>query len=433
MNGVVTAIVLIALFALANGLFAMSEMALIASRKPRLKQRAKDGDHGAKAALALSESPSDFLATAQIGITLLAVLSGSLEKGVSEPLAAWIGGIDFLAPYATALSRTLVFLAITLLSIFLGELVPKRLALAHAEAIASVSARPMRALSKLCTPIVRVLGFSTDRFVKVLGIRPGNEPAVTDDEVRHLLDQGIRAGNFEFVERLMVDNLFKLSDRRAGSIMTPRQDLTWLDVSDSQTELHNKISSNNHARYIVADGDLDHVVGVVRIRDLLKKSLAGSKVDLKSAIQKPLYVPETLPALKLLEMFKRKRQHMALVLDEYGGLQGIVTLGDVLESILGDIPDHGEYTEPDAVQRDDGSWLLDGGMDVEKVRSILHLPELTDDERQSFSTLAGFVMYHLGRVPAIGDHFEFEGARFEVVDLDGRRIDRVLAERKKAP
>jgi putative hemolysin len=432
MAGITTEIILIVLLVIANGLFAMSEMALVASRKARLKQRAKDGDAGAKAALALAEAPSDLLATAQIGITLVGVLAGAFGGAtIAEALEAWLKTFPAVASFAHGLALFIVVAAITLLSILFGELVPKRLALAHAEGIASFTARPMRLLSKLCTPIVRVLGKSTDAFVKVLGIKPGNEPAVTDDEVRHLLDQGIRAGNFEFVERAMVDNLFKLSDRRVGSILTPRQDLSWLDVSDSQDEIHRKISADNHARYIVADGDLDHVIGVVRVRDLLKKSLVGARVDLKAAVQKPVYVPETLPALKLLEMFKRKRQHMALVLDEYGGLQGIVTLGDVLESILGDIPDHGESSEPEAVQRDDGSWLLDGGMDVEKVRSLLHLPELTDDERQSFSTLAGFVMYHLGRVPAIGDHFEFEGARFEVVDLDGRRIDRVLAERKR--
>lgn len=425
-------ILLIVFFIVASGLFAMTEMALVAARKPRLKQRAKDGHAGAKAALALSEAPSDMLATAQIGITLIGLLAGAeASEELGPPLAAWFRSIDFATSFADGLAKTIVLTSTTVLSIVLGELIPKRLALAHAEAVASLTARPMRFLSRLCAPIVRALGRSTDAILRGFGVKPSDDIAVTDDEVRHLLDQGIRAGNFEFVERLMVDNLFKLSDRRAGSIMTPRQDLVWLDVADTQEDLHRKISSNNHARYIVADGDLDHVVGVVRVRDLLKKSLAGAKVDLKSAIQKPLYVPETLPALKLLEMFKRKRQHMALVLDEYGGLQGIVTLGDVLESILGDIPDHGEYNEPDAVQRDDGSWLLDGGMDVEKVRALLHLPELTDDEKQSFSTLAGFVMYHLGRVPAIGEHFEHEGARFEVVDLDGRRIDRVLAERKR--
>ncbi len=435
MSGTSFEIILIVLLVVANGLFAMSEMALVASRKARLKQRAKEGVAGAKVALELAEAPSDFLATAQIGITLVSVIASAFGGAkLADPLAAWLEQFPAVAAYSTAIALTTVVAGITLLTIFIGELVPKRLAIAHAEAIACVAARPMRVLAKICTPLVHVLGRTTDWIVKVVGVKKtGDEPVVTDDEVRHLLDQGMRAGNFEFVERLMVDNLFKLSDRRVGSIMTPRQDVVWLDVAEPLAEIHRKISADNHARYIVADGDLDHVIGVVRIRDLLKKSLAGAKIDLKVAVQKPLYVPETLPALKLLEAFKRRRQHMALVLDEYGGLQGIATLADVLESILGDIPDHGEYSEPDAVQRDDGSWLLDGGIDVEKVRTILSMPPSTEDERQSFSTLAGFVMYHMGRVPNIGDHFEHENVRFEVVDLDGRRIDRVLAQKSAPP
>jgi putative hemolysin len=268
--------------------------------------------------------------------------------------------------------------------------------------------------------------------VRLFGIRPGTAETVTDDEVRHLLDQGMRAGSFEQVERLMVDNVFKLSDRRVGSIMTPRQDIVWLDLDDSPAAIHRKFSEHNHSRYVVAQGDLDRVLGIVRVRDLLKRSLVGGRIELKSALQEPLYVPETLPALKLLEMFKRRRQHAALVLDEYGDLKGIVTIGDVLESIVGDIPDHGEMQEIDAVQRDDGSWLLDGGMDIEKVCGLLRTAPPSPVDRESFDTLAGFVMYHLGRVPRIGDHFETASVRYEVVDMDGMRIDRVLAQKLAA-
>lgn len=434
MHGPVFEIFFVIVLVFANGLFAMSEMALVAARKALLKQRAKEGDDKAKAALALAEAPSDFLATAQIGITLVGVLAGAFGGAtIAESLTAWLEGFDAIAHYAGAIALFVVVAVITLLQIFLGELIPKRLALAHAEGIAIASARPMRLLSRLCAPLVHVLGRSTDAVLKLLGVKVGAEQAVTDDEVRHLLDQGLRAGSFEVVERLLVDNVFKLSDRRVGSIMTPRQDIVWLDPEDSLADLHKKLAEHNHARYPVAQGDLDQIVGVVRVRDLLKRSILGGKIDLRAAVQKPLYVPETLPALKLLEMFKRKRQHMALVLDEYGGLQGLVTVGNVLESIVGDIPDHGEVVEPESVQRDDGSWLLDGGMDIDKVVALLQLPNPTPDERDAFTTLAGFVMYHLGRVPTIADHFEIENVRFEVVDMDGRRIDRVLVHRLTKP
>jgi putative hemolysin len=428
MDSTTLPIVFVLLLIVANGLFAMSELALVAARKARLKKRASDGDAAAKVALELAEKPSDFLATTQIGITLVGVLAGAYgAEKVADPLAVWLATIGPLADYATPIALALVVGTITVLSIVVGELVPKRLALAHAEAIARIAARPMRLLSRICAPLVHVLGKSTDGLVKLFGVKAGEFETVTDDEVRHLIDQGLRAGSFEVVERLLVDNVFKLSDRRVGSIMTPRADIIWLDTKDTPAQIHRKIAAANHARYIVADGDLDHVIGVVRIRDLLRKSLVGTPIDLRTFVQKPIYVPETLAAFKLLEMFKRKQQHVALVLDEYGELQGIVTIGDVFESIVGGIPDHGEHPEPDAVQRDDGSWLLDGGMDIVEAASVLQIPPPDEEDLASFSTLAGFIMFHLDRIPTTGEHFEHQGLRFEVVDMDGRRVDRVLA------
>lgn len=415
---------------LANGVFAMSEMALVAARRARLQEKASAGDKRAIAAVELAKDPADFLATLQLGITIVGTLAGAVGGAtLARVLAERFAMVPVLEPYSGFLGLASVVVIITFLEITIGELVPKRLALRHPERISMLIARPMRIAIKVCAPVVKLLNRASDLLVKRTTASEGEGSPVTEEEIRILLDQGIRAGTFELVERAMISNVFRLSDRRVGGLMTHRADVVWLDVSDPPEEVRRKMQESNHARYVVAEGDLDHVVGIVRVRDLLPNAIAGERFDLRAALQKPLFIPETLPAFKVMEMFKRTRQHLALVLDEYGGFQGLVTIGDILGSIVGDIPDHGEVVEHEAVQREDGSWLLDGAIDMERVRDLLRLPAFPPEEKNEYSTLAGFTLFRLGHIPQVGEQFDWNGVRFEVVDLDGQRIDRLLVHR----
>jgi putative hemolysin len=427
MNSIALEILILLALILINGLLAMSEIAVVSARKARLQQLSNQGDAKARAALDLANHPADFLSTVQIGITLVGILAGAFGGAtIAENIAARLESIPRLAPYSEAIGVFLVVLVITYFSLVLGELVPKRLGLSNAERIAASAAAPMRTLSRLTSPLVLVLGWSTELVLKIFGYKPAAEAAISEEEIKVLIDQGRRAGVFAEAEQDMVEAVFRLGDRSAGTLMTPRTEIVWLDLDDPPDETRRKIIDSDHGRYPVARGSLDNLVGVVQAKDLLERSISGQTLDLQASMLQPLIVPESMPALKVLELFRQSRFHTALVIDEFGGLQGLVTIFDILESIVGDIPDEGELVEPEIVQREDGSWLVDGRLPVDEFKELFRLSGLPDESRGHYQTLGGFVMSYLGRIPTAADSFDWSGLHFEVMDMDGYRVDKVL-------
>ncbi len=416
--------VLLALI-LANGLFSMAEMAVISARRARLQRRAERGDRGALAALELAGDPNRFLPTVQVGITLIGTLAGAYGGAtLAKNLAGRFQAIPALAAHGEGLALGLVVVGITFVTLVLGELVPKRLALSRPERIASMVALPMRALSRLAVPVVHVLGGSTELIIRAIGIRPSTEPPVTEEEVKVLLEQGQKAGVFDPSEHDIVRRVFRLGDRHAGVLMTPRQDVAWIDVADSPAVVRRKVAASPHSRFPVCEGTLDNVLGIVQVKDLLVRGFAGHEpYDVRGLLIMPLFLYEGMPGFQVLERFKSSGTHIAMVLDEYGAVEGLLTLNDILEAIVGDLPAADEEPEEMAVRRRDGSWLLDGRMPLDEVADDLGLPPFPNGH---YDTLAGFVIDRLGRIPAIADQFDWGTARFEVVDMDGRRVDRVL-------
>jgi putative hemolysin len=410
-----------------NGIFVMAEMAVVSSRRPRLQQLANEGSRGAQIAVDLATKPDRFLATTQIGITLIAILTGAYgERTLSDWLSVQLQNFPRLAPYRESLAFGIVVVGITYVSLVMGELLPKRLALHNPERIASAMAGLMNFLSRLCAPAVALISGSTQLVIKVLGFQPPVEPPVTEEEIKVMMEQGTEAGVFEEAEHDIVKSIFKLGDRAVSALMRPRRDVVWLDADDSFAENQQKLASSLYSRFPVAQGTLDNVIGIVQAKDLLTRCLAGIKIDLKENLRPPLFVPEALPALKLLEMFKKSRTHMALVIDEYGGVEGLVTLNDILEDLVGDVASVDMPEEKQVVQRPDGSWLIDGKLQIDDLKEVLQIPRLPEEENGRYQTLGGLVMLQVGRVPVTGDAFEAEGHRFEVVDMDGKRVDKVL-------
>lgn len=433
MSDITFQIMLIILLTIANGIFSMSEIAIISARKARLQQWVNEGNAKAQAALELADSPNRLLSTVQIGITLIGILAGVLGGAtIAEELSARLIFIPLLAPYSEAIALGIVVLGITYLTLVIGELVPKRIALHNPERIACTVAAPMRMLSRIASPAVHLLSISTDTVLRVLGIRPVAEPPVTEEEINILIEQGMKAGTFEKAERDMVEHVFRLGDLRAGALMTPRTEIVWLDIDDSPEETRRKIADSGHSRFPVGQGSLDNILGIVQIKDMLGRNMEGKSPDLRASLRRPLFVPESTHALKVLELFKQSGIHISLVVDEYGSVQGLATLKDILEQIVGDIPSIEELEEPLAVQREDGSWLLDGMLLVDDFKEIFSIKELPGEG--IYQTLGGFVLMHMGRIPAVGSHFEWSGLRFEVVDMDKNRIDKVLVmPARKAP
>ncbi len=427
-------LLIILLLIIANGIFAMSETALLSSRKARLQQRANAGDARAVAALELANKPSTFLATVQIGITLIGILAGAFGGStLASTLADILRGVPLLAPSAEAIAFTLIVLLITYLSLIIGELVPKQLALNNPENIISAVAAPMSALSRLTAPLVRLLDGSTNLLLRLLNVRPSDEPAVTEEEIKVMIAQGAQSGTFEEVERELVDGVFSLADVRVDAIMTPRTEVTWFEVNEPIESVRQKVVESGRSRFPVARGSLDDVIGVVRAKDLLARALEGLPFDLTASLQPPLFVPESLTALKMLSQFRAANTHIALIIDEYGGLRGVVTIADILAEIVGGIYLEEEASEPDVVQREDGSWLIDGMFmmdDLEEMFPMLNLP--AESERE-YQTLGGYLMSQFGRIPQLGDLHEVDGLRFEVVDMDGYRVDRVLVAKIPPP
>src|SRR5262245_29336473 len=425
-------ILAIILLIIVNGIFVMAEMAVVSSRKPRLQQFANEGSHGAQTALELANHPDRFLATVQIGITLIAILTGAIgERTLTERLSSRLLQISWLAEYSETIAFVIVVVAITYVSLVIAELVPKRLALHNPERIASAMASMMNFFSRLGGPAVALVIGSTRVVMGVLRLHPPEAPPVTEEEIKVMMEQGTEAGVFEEAEHDIVKSIFKLGDRGVSALMRPRRDVIWLDLDDPFIENQKKLASSLYSRFPVGQGSLDNVVGIVQTKDLLTRSLAGSKVDFKENLRPPLFVPETVPALRLLEMFKKSRTHLALVVDEYGGVEGLVTLNDVLEYLVGDVASVDMPEERQVYQRPDGSWLIDGKLLIDDLKEVLGIAKLEDEESAAYQTLGGLVMMHVGRVPVTGDVFELAGYRFEVVDMDGKRVDKVLVTKTK--
>jgi putative hemolysin len=426
-----------ALFILAliglNGLLAMSELAVVSARKVRLRQLADKGDRRARAALTLAESPTRFLSTVQIGITLVGIFAGAFgEATLAGPLAARIRGVPALAPWADQISLAIVVAVITYLSLVLGELIPKRLAMLAPERVARLVARPMNFLSAAAAPLVRLLSFSTDGVLRLLRVRPETGPAVTEDDIKGLMEEGTESGVFEQAEQDIVRNVFRLGDRHVDDIMVPRTEIMWVDPGDPPEKVRAEILGSPHSRFPVGAGDIDDVVGIVSAKDYLAWD-AAPPPDLRKVAKPALIVPDSMTALDLLGEFREHNMPMALIADEFGAIVGMVTADDVLQAMVGDL---GQMTglrdEPMAVRRDDGSWLLSGMMPADELRETLGLEKLPGEAEGHFRTLAGFTVFRLGHIPRVGEHFEFEGLRFEVVDMDANRVDKVLVQRAKA-
>lgn len=411
----------------ANGVFSGSEIALVSARKVRLEQQAREGNRAARLALKLAQAPNDFLSTVQIGITLIGILSGALGGAtVARQLEVVLNEVEFVAPYSEVASFAIVVGLITYLSLVVGELVPKRLALSYPEQIACSVARPMQRLSRLAAPLVALLSISTDTVVRLMGIRATEEATITEEELRVLIEQGTEAGTFEAVEQEMFGRVLRLGDRPIRALMTPRTDIDWIDLESPLAENRALIFESSHSRFPVCRGTIDECLGVVRLRSLLGTYLNSPEEnpDLMPLLQAPLYVADSTRALKVLEMFKESGTHIALVLDEYGGVEGLVTLNDLVEAIVGDLPALEDEEEPMVVQREDGSWLLDGLLPVDELKLLLGREDLPEED--GYHTLAGFIINHLGRIPTAGDSFVWQSLRFEIMDMDGRRIDKVL-------
>ncbi len=411
-----------------NGVLAASELAIVSARKARLQPRAEEGDVGARTALELAAEPDRFLSTVQIGITLVGIIAGAFGgAALTEPVANWLRQVPQVTPYASVVAGLLVVGFITYLSLLIGELVPKRLALQNPEGIAIRMARPMATLAKVAAPIVAFLAVSSDLVLRLLGARKSTEPPVTEEEVELLLQEGARHGVFAEAERVVVQGVFDLGDRNTGELMTPRRKMVALDLSQPDEENRRRILEAPHTTFPVIDGSPDNVVGLVSVKALWGKDDPSVPLDLAGSMIAPMFVPESAPVLRVLEQFRRAGTHLALVVDEYGGVEGLLTMQDVLDAIAGDLDAPDEAHDGRAVRRVDGSWLLDGSLPAHEVRELLEIGELPGEEDGEFETLGGFIMASLGHVPSVGEIAEAGGWRFEVADMDGNRVDRVLA------
>jgi putative hemolysin len=413
---------------LLNALFAMSEMALTASRKARLQVMVEAGESGAQAAMELHDNPTKFLSVVQVGITSIGILNGIVgDAAFSAPFAHWLHAqFAITERFAQIAATAMVVVVITFLTIIFGELVPKRIGQTHPESVARLVARPMEWLSVIGRPFVKLLTVCTEATLSLLGIKNGQGRSVTEEEINASLEEGLDAGVIEAQEHQMVRNVFRLDDRQVGSMMIPRAEIVWLDAAGSADDVLKVIADEEHSRYPVCRGGLDDVIGVISAQTLLQQSMKGLPLSLGEGLQPSMFVPETLSGMELLEHFRASSAQLVFVVDEYGEVQGMITVRDVLEAITG------EFTTPTdgdswAVRRADGSWLFDGLIPVPELKDRLAFKELPDEERGRYNTLAGMIMLLLGRLPRTTDSVEWDGWRFEVVDLDGKRVDKVLA------
>ncbi len=410
-----------------NGLFAMSEIALVTARKARLMKLAGEGDNSAAVALKLGEDPTRFLSTIQIGITSIGILNGIVGEAVlAGPLSQWLQSFGIAEDIASIGATATVVIVVTYVSIVVGELVPKRIGQISPEPIARMVARPMQVLALITRPFVMLLTVSTHALLHLLGVKQGSQSSVTEEEIHAMLEEGSEAGVIEQHQHEMVRNVFRLDDRQLGSLMVPRSDIVCVDIRRTPEENLQVLIESEHSRFPVCDGSLDRLLGVIHAKQALACVAQGETPDYSANLQPCVYVPETLTGLELLEEFRANDMQMAFVVDEYGEIEGIVTLQNVLEAVTGEFtPRNAE--DAWAVQREDGSWLLDGAIPIPEMKDRLELKSVPEEDKGRYHTISGMIMLLLGRMPGTGNHVDWEGWRFEVVDMDGKRIDKVLA------
>jgi magnesium and cobalt exporter, CNNM family len=423
---------IVLLLILVNGVYAMAEISLISARKARLLALAEAGNPGAQAAIELKANPSRLLSTVQIGVTLIAVLSGTFGEAtlgdrLQRQLETYPG---IVAEYAHSISMAVVVIGISYFSLILGELVPKRIALLYPEHIAAALALFMRAIARMGAPMERLLSASTNFVLRLLPLGSQGAAPVTDEEINFMLREGAAAGHIPHAETAIVEMALRLGDRRASAVMTPRTQIEWLELDDPEEENRRKIRESAYSRFPVVQGGSQQVIGIVQAKDLLASCLAGQPFDLRPATRPPLYLPNTVTVLRVLEVFKTSGEPMALIVDEYGDLEGLVTPSDILEALVGDIPGSAEADQR-VVRRDDGTWLIDGMVGLDELKQVLGISRLPD-EHMDFHTLGGYLMARLNRVPMEADRITAGDYRFEVVKMDGRRVDRVLVSPAKS-
>ena len=434
MTVIVTEIVVILLLLVANGVFAMTEIAIVSARKPRLRRLAEQGDSRARAALELAESPNRFLSTVQVGITLVGILAGAFGGAtLAEKLAQLLGQVSWIAPYAKEISLGIVVVAITYLSLVIGELVPKRIGLGNPEGIALGMAKFMHRLSVFAGPLIRSLSRSTEMLLGLFGVKPRAEVAVSEEEVRGLMQEGVRAGAFNKVESQIIHSALELDQLSVRDLMTPRPKIIWINRNDPHDAIWHKIVVSGHSHFPVYEGNRDNVVGIVSVKSIYANLAANTAARTADLMTKPLIVPATQTAIQLLDSFKQTGKHIALVADEFGGIVGLVTLHDVMEALVGEFPSMEERARPEIRKRDDGSWLIDAMIEIERVEAALPGFQLSAAENKDYQTLAGFVVKQLGRVPREGEILEVRGYVFEVLDMDRHRVDKVLVMPARIP
>ena len=412
-----------------NGVLAMSEVALLTSKRAKLSAMAGRGKKSAEVAMRISEDPTQFLSTIQIGITSIGLLSGIVGESIfAKPLAIWLQSVGFPDGIADVSATVFVVLIVTFIAITVGELVPKRIGQSNPEQIATVIATPMLILSKATKPFVVILTVTTNTLLRLFGIGKHKEATVTEDEIEAILDEGSVAGLIEDQERELVKNVFRLDDRKLGSLMVPRSEIIFVDINDPEAESFNQIAQSVRSRIPVCDGGLDSIIGVLTAKTALSTVARGEKLSLQENLDPPLYVPETLTGMDLLEQFKQSRTHIAFVVDEYGGLEGLVTIQDIFDTLIGEIVTEGEEAT-DPVQRDDGSWLFEGDTSIPEIKDCLGIDELPEQDKGRYHTVSGLILLLLGKMPVAGDSVVLADWKLEVVDMDGRRIDKILATR----
>jgi putative hemolysin len=427
MNAISTELILLFFLLLANGVFAMAEIAVVSARKARLKQLADEGSERAKSALALANEPTRFLSAVQVGISLIGVLAGAATgTQLADELAPVIGAIPGIGGSAHSVALGIVVVGITLCSVIFGELVPKRLGLMNPERVSMMLGPVVNTFAKIVSPVVGMLTFLTESVLKLFGVKKQKEAPVTEEEVNILIEQGRLAGVFNKTESDMVAGVLELDQLPVTALMTPRPKIVFINLDDPDEVSWRKIVASGHSSFPVYQGSRDQVVGMVAVKALWAHAAIGLATNLKNLLVQPLVVPETMNSIQLLEAFKKSSKHIALVSDEFGAIQGLVTLIDVLEAIVGDMPAQGHRNAAPAKQREDGSWLVDATLGTEEVKTLLQLDELPHEEEADFQTLGGFVVTHFGRIPMAGDFFEYGGWRFEVMDMDRHRVDKML-------
>lgn len=429
MTTIAIEILILFLLVLLNGVLAMSEIAIVAAQKIRLQQKAVSGSPGAQAALEIANQPGRFLSTIQIGITLVGILAGAFGGAtLAEELETFFmqTRIPILSEFSQAISVGLIVIVITYISLIFGELAPKQIGLNSPERIATAVAPTMRLVSRLTSPVVNLLTFSTSLVLRVLGVRQTTDPGFTEEEIKLLIEQGAEGGIFEPEESEIVEQVFRLADRPIVAQMTPRTEIVWLDFDDSIEVIQEKLSTIRYSYYPVAKGGIDNILGVVQVNDLLAQSLMGKPFNLEEIMFQPLFLPDGMTILDTLKRFRENRIEIAVIIDEFGGIRGLATITDILEAVAGDFPDDFDAADPDIIIREDGTYLLDGRLDIDEFKDLFNLANLPGEEENYYQTLGGFVMSFLGRIPSAGDYFEWESYRLEIVDMDGLRVDKIL-------